>query len=328
MKIFRHYNNIPDDHKGAVVVLGNFDGFHKGHQEVVGTAGRIADEMKASLSVICFEPHPRIFFNPTQKEFRLTSFRTKSHLLEDFGVDQFFALAFDMHLCKMDPQDFVLDVLLKEIGALHIVVGYDYVFGAARRGGIDVLGWLSKMEQFGLTVVDKVMEGDHIYSSTNIRETIMQGDVRKTAERLGHWWHVEGHVKKGDQRGRTIGFPTANISIEGYIKPKLGVYAVRVEVMSGPHAGQYLGVANIGKRPTFDKTEVLLEVHLFDFDADIYEQSVKTEFVDFIRAERKFDGLETLKAQISLDSEKAKEILQAPENGANVIPKPSLKTHL
>ncbi len=328
MKIFRHYSNIPDQNRGSVAVLGNFDGFHKGHQVVIGTAGRIANEMKASLSVVCFEPHPRLFFDPLQPEFRLTSFRTKAHLLEGFGVDQFFALAFDAHLSQMEPQDFILDILLKKIGAIHIVVGYDYAFGAKRRGDVKLLGWLSKMEQFGLTIVDKVMEDDHIYSSTNIRDTIWKGDVRRTASQLGHWWHVEGHVKKGNQRGRTIGFPTANLSIEGYIKPKLGVYAVRVEILSGAHKGSYEGVANIGKRPTFEGTEILLEVHIFNFDGDIYEQSVQTEFVDFIRAERKFDGLESLKAQILLDSETAKEILKDPNNRSDVLPRPSYKTHL
>ena len=328
MKIFRQYSNIPDQNRGSVAVLGNFDGFHKGHQVVIGMAGRIANEMKASLSVVCFEPHPRLFFNPLQPEFRLTSFWTKAHLLEGFGVDQFFALAFDAHLSQMEPQDFVLDVLLKEIGAIHIVVGYDYVFGAKRRGDVKLLGWLSEMEQFGLTIVDKVMEDDHIYSSTNIRDTIWKGDVRRAASRLGHWWHVEGHVKKGNQRGRTIGFPTANLSIEGYIKPKFGVYAVRVEILSGVYRGSYEGVANIGNRPTFEGTEILLEVHIFNFDGDIYEQSVQTEFVDFIRAERKFDGLKSLKAQILLDSETAKEILKDPKNRSDVIPKPSYKTHL
>lgn len=324
MKIFRHYENIPDSCKGSVVVLGNFDGFHKGHQKVIAAAGRIARDMKTTLSVISMEPHPRFFFNPAQEEFRLTSFRTKAHLLEEFGVDHFFVLAFDAALSKMEPQDFVQNILLDNIGALHVVVGYDYRFGSARRGGADVLGWLSEMEQFGLTIVDKVMEGDHIYSSTSIRESLQAGEVRKVADRLGHWWHVEGHVQRGDQRGRTIGFPTANLSMDGYIKPKLGVYAVRVT--SGE--GTWQGVANVGVRPTFDKSDVALEVHIFDFKKEIYDQPLRVEFVDFIRSERKFDGLEALKEQIAKDSKRAREILAIAENQHGYIPFPRLGDHL
>lgn len=309
-------------------MLGNFDGFHKGHQKVIGTAGQIAAEMNTSLSVLSMEPHPRMFFNPSQKEFRLNSFRTKSHLLESFGVDQFIVLPFDKNLAMMEAEDFVVETLIKKIGALHIVVGYDYCFGAGRRGGVNVLGWLSKLEQFGLTVVNKVMEDDHIYSSSNIRDTLKQGDVRKVADRLGHWWHVEGHVRRGDQRGRTINFPTVNLPLEGYIEPKYGVYAVRIIIEDGQHQGVLDAVANVGRRPTFDKEDVLLEAHIFDFEDDIYEQLIKVEFVDFIREEMKFDGLESLRRQIEKDSEKARKILKKDKNQQSYIPAPSLAEYL
>lgn len=328
MKIFRHYEDIPGSARGSVIALGNFDGFHKGHQIVIAEAGRLARDMQTSLSVLTVEPHPRSFFNPAQEDFRLTSFRTKAHLMESFGVDQLFTLPFDKELSRMPAQEFVLDVLLDKIGALHVVTGYDYRFGAGRGGGTDVLGWLSDMEQFGLTIVDKVMEGDHIYSSTNIRESLRHGRVREVAHRLGHWWCVEGHVKKGDQRGRTIGFPTANISTEGYLKPLFGVYAVRLVVEEGPAKGIWPGVANVGRRPTFDKKDVLLEAHLFDFNQDIYEYPVKVEFVEFIREERKFDGLEALKAQIEQDGRAARALLQRPENQRDYIPAPRLEDHL
>ena len=328
MKIFRHVHSFPSDCRGSVIVLGNFDGFHKGHQKVIGAAGKIASELRTTLTVLSMEPHPRMYFNPSQKEFRLNSFRTKSHLLENFGVDHFIVLPFDKNLATMEAEDFVLDLLLEQIGALHIVVGYDYCFGAGRRGGVNVLGWLSSQDQFGLTVVEKVMEDDHIYSSSNIRDALEAGDVRKVADRLGHWWHVEGHVRKGDQRGRTINFPTANLFLDGYIEPKYGVYAVRIIIEAGEHIGVWDAVANVGRRPTFDKKDVLLESHIFDFDHDIYEHLIKVEFVDFIRPEMKFDGLESLKAQIEKDCVTARELLALPQNQQSFISSPRLEEHL
>lgn len=328
MKIIRHVDSIPDECKGTVIVLGNFDGFHKGHQKVIGKAGKIAHEMGTTLTVLSMEPHPRMFFNPSQKEFRLNSFRTKTHLLESFGVDQFIVLPFDKELATMEAEDFVLDLLIGQLGALHIVVGYDYCFGAGRRGGVNVLSWMANQEQFGLTVVKKVMEDDHIYSSSNIRDTLEQGDVRKVADRLGHWWHVEGHVRRGDQRGRTINFPTANLLLDGYLEPKYGVYAVRVIIEDGEHKGIWNAIANVGRRPTFDKKDVLLESYIFDFNHDIYEQLIKVEFVDFIREEMKFDGLESLKNQIEKDCEVAREMLTKVKNQQSFIPVPTLADHL
>ena len=328
MKIIRHVDQFADECRGSVIVLGNFDGFHKGHQKVIGTAGKIAAEMNTTLSVLSMEPHPRLFFNPAQKEFRLNSFRTKAHLLESFGVDHFIVLPFDKNLATMAAQDFVMDVLLEKIGALHIVVGYDYCFGAGRRGGVNVLGWMSEMEQFGLTVVTKVMEDDHTYSSSNIRSTLKDGDVRKVADRLGHWWHVEGHVKRGDQRGRTIDFPTANLTLDGYIEPKYGVYAVRVIIEDGEHHGTWDAIANVGRRPTFNKEDVLLESHIFDFKGDIYERPVKVEFVDFIRDEMKFNGLDELRKQIEKDCIVAKNLLKKSENQQSYIPAPKLADYI
>ena len=328
MKIFRHFDNLPDDVKGSVIVLGNFDGFHKGHQTVMGRAGKLARHMGVNLSVLVLEPHPRSYFNPGREDFRLTSFRTKAHLLEKFGVDTLFVLPFDKKLSKMLAQDFVTDILLDKLGVLHVFVGYDYRFGAGRGGSAGMLAQMGSMEQFGVTIVEKIMDGDHVYSSSNIRDSLRAGGVRLCADHLGHWWHVEGHVLRGDQRGRTINFPTANLSMEGYIKPRLGVYAVRVMVDSGPAKGIWNGVANVGKRPTFNKDDLVLEAHIFDFDFDIYEQSIRVEFVDFIRPEQKFDGLESLKAQIEKDSQVAHKILSDPANQQSSIPGPNLEDYL
>ncbi len=328
MKIFRHHEGLADDLRGSVVVLGNFDGLHKGHQTVIGRAGKLAHDMNVPLSVLVVEPHPRSFFNPGKDDFRLTSFRTKTHLLEKFGVDMLFVLPFDNKLAHLSAQDFVTDILLKNLGALHVFAGYDYRFGAGRGGSAQVLQQMGHMEQFGVTIVEKIMEGDHIYSSTNIRESLRAGDVRRGADRLGHWWHVEGHVLRGDQRGRTINFPTANLSMEGYIKPRLGVYAVRAMIPAGPAEGIWDGIANVGRRPTFDKDDLLLEVHIFNFDHDIYELPIRVEFVDYIRAERKFDGLGSLKAQIEKDCLVAREILSQPDNQQPAIPMPHRRDYL
>ena len=328
MKIIKNLDALPFECRGSVVVLGNFDGFHKGHQKVIGEAGKIASDMGTTLSVLSMEPHPRMFFNPNQKEFRLNSFVTKSHLLEDFGVDQFIVLSFDTDLATMEAQDFVLEILIKQLGTLHVVVGYDYCFGAGRRGGVNVLGWLSKEEQFGLTVIEKVMDDDHIFSSSNTRAMLQKGDVRRVADQLGHWWHIEGNVIKGDQRGRTIDFPTANLKLDDYLEPRYGVYAVRVIIADGENKGIWDGVANVGRRPTFDKEDVLLETFIFDFDNDIYDAQIKVEFVDFIRPELKFEGLDALKEQIKNDCITAREKLAEEKNQRSFISPPKLVDYL
>ncbi len=329
MKIFRHHEGLGCDVKGGVIVLGNFDGFHKGHQTVIGRAWKVARERNMSLSVLVVEPHPRSFFNPSQENFRLTSFRTKAHLLEDFGVDRLFVLPFDKYLAQMPAQDFVTEILLKDLGIKHIFAGYDYHFGAGRGGNAQTLQDMSREQEFDVTIVEKIMEGDHIYSSTNIRDSLRAGDVRAAADQLGHWWHVEGHVLRGDQRGRTLNFPTANLSMTDYIKPKRGVYAVRViidKADSGPDSekarGVWHGVANMGSRPTFGKDDLMLEAYIFDFDFDIYGLPIRVEFVDYIRPEQKFDGLDSLREQIEKDCVDAKKILADPQNQRAVIPIP------
>lgn len=313
MRFFRHYSDLPTAARGGVVALGNFDGFHKGHQSVVGAAGEVADLLGAPLNVLTTEPHPRRYFNPEGASFRLSSLRTKAHCMDVFGVDNFFVLPFDAELAGTPAQDFVLDVLVDGLGVTHAVAGYDYRFGKGRGGGGDVLRWMGLMEDFGVTIVDPVTyEGEgEAYSSSRIRNALRQGRVRDATSLLGHWWTIEGHVMGGDRRGRTIGFPTANLSMGDYLEPAFGVYAVRVEIEEGERP-VYGGVANIGRRPTFDKDDVTLEVFLFDFDADLYGKILVVEIVDFIRPEQKFDGLDALKAQIAADYDTARALLEDP----------------
>jgi len=331
MRLLRHVNELKESERGCVVALGNFDGFHRGHQVVIGEAGRLARSMGLNLAVMVTEPHPVSFFAPNAPAFRLTPFRERAQLLEDFGVDQLLVLPFDKDLASMSAQDFVLNILVEGLDTKHVFVGYDYRFGKGRGGGTDVLGYMGDMEGFGLTVVDAVTVGlegyaGEVYSSTVVRKALQNGEARKAAALLGHWFSINGRVTEGDQRGRTIGFPTANIELGESLQPKLGVYAVRVHIEGAKDA--VLGVANIGNRPTFDKRDVLLEAHLFDFSEDIYEKHLRVELVAFLRPEMKFDGLESLKAQIQKDSRVARIVLAEPENASDRLEAPSLEKYL
>lgn len=326
MDIYDSLDPVPARSRGCVLALGSFDGFHRGHQNVVGRAAQIADAMHAPLAVMVTEPHPRMVFQPNTPPFLLTPLATKAKLLADFGVDHLCALPFSRGLASMCAADFVLDILIKQIGAIHLVFGYDYRFGQKRGGGADVLSWMGHYEGFGTTQLEPIgvgVEGSagETYSSTLVRDAIREGMVRRAASLLGHWWSVEAQVHMGDQRGRTIGFPTANMDIEDYIKPRFGVYAVRVHLPKTRES--FVGVANVGKRPTFDKEDVKLEVHIFDFDRDIYGETLQVDFVSFIRGEHKFDGIDALKAQIAKDCDTATLALDNPDNAADRFPKPS-----
>jgi len=307
-RILRSLDGLDPALKGAVVALGNFDGVHKGHQAVIAAARARADALGVALGVLSFEPHPRAYFNPTLPEFRLTPLAAKARALGRIGVDFIAALSFDAAMAGMQAESFVMDILVRDLGIAHVVIGFDFCFGQGRTGNGHLLGQMGTIEGFGLTVVEAVSHDGEVYSSTLIRRLLVEGKPRQAARLMGHWWHIEGPVLPGDQRGRTIGFPTANIALEGYLHPALGVYAVRVELDGVIHGG----VANFGKRPTFDKKDALLEVHLFDFAGDLYGRVPVVTFVEFLRAERKFNGLDELKAQIAADSGRAREILADP----------------
>ncbi|MFM9864435.1 MAG: bifunctional riboflavin kinase/FAD synthetase [Micropepsaceae bacterium] len=302
MQIFRHYENLPAAARGATVAIGNFDGVHLGHQALL----KHAKTLGPKLGVLMFEPHPQEFFKPDGPRFRLTPFRAKVRLLERFGVDVLYALHFDAAFAALSADDFVTKVLAQGLGAKHIVVGQDFQFGKGRAGNIELLKQRGQEAGFTVSTFDLIGAGPEAkISSTRIREALREGKPEVAASLLGHAWTVEGRVEQGDKRGRTIGFPTANVSLEGYLEPALGVYAVRVEI-----AGKlYNGVANFGRRPTFDKKDVLLEVHIFDFQDDIYGQQIIVAFIAYLRPEMKFPSLDALKAQITKDSEQARAIL-------------------
>jgi riboflavin kinase/FMN adenylyltransferase len=313
MKIFRHYADVPDAYRGAVVALGNFDGVHLGHQALIGHARKLAEERGAPLGVIAFEPHPQEFFRPQAESFRLTPFRAKARLIAELGADVMFALTFDAEMAQKSAQDFVIDVLVGGLGVGCVVVGGDFQFGKGRAGNITVLSYMGEMEGFGVEVFDAVtVAGGEKISSTRIRDALKQGRPEEAATLLGHWWAVEARVEHGDKRGRTIGVPTANMKLDHCLKPVFGVYAARATVFEDDQpVSTHDGVANFGIRPMFETPTPLLETWLFDFDGDLYGKHLSVELIAYLRPEAKFDGLDALKAQIAKDAADAKAALAA-----------------
>jgi riboflavin kinase/FMN adenylyltransferase len=290
-----------------VVALGNFDGVHLGHRALLLETKRLADELKRPFAALVFEPYPLEFFHPTDEPFRLTTFRSKAHLLSELGVELLFVLTFDAHMASMSAQDFVLEVLVRELAVTHVVVGKDFRFGKGRAGDIAVLGYMGEMEGFGATVFASVFaESGAKISSSDIRVALKAGKPDEAARLLGHWWRVEGHVAQGEKRGHTLGFPTANLKLEHVLHPAFGIYAVRTHLSDGR---VFHGAANFGVRPMFAVASPLLEVHLFGFSGDLYGALLAVEFIAYLRPERKFETVDALKAQIAQDCEEAKRIL-------------------
>ena len=312
MRLFRHHTEIPVEARGAVVALGNFDGLHLGHQKVIGEALRLAGELDAPCGVLTFEPHPRAYFQPDKPPFRLTPFRIKLRQLDAIGVDYLYLLSFDRAMADRSPESFIVEVLGQGLEPIHLVVGYDFVFGKGRSGNAAMLGDLGRAAGFGVTSVPAAADGEGVvYSSTKVRERLAAGDPLGAAQVLGRPWEIEGRVESGDRRGRLLGFPTANVAMSGYLQPALGVYAVKAGIDEGRGTRWLDGVANLGRRPTVGGTRVQLETHLFDFAGDLYGRHLRVALIDFIRPERKFDGLEALKTQIAADSAEARARLAA-----------------
>jgi riboflavin kinase/FMN adenylyltransferase len=304
---FDRWQATPDQWKGGAVALGNFDGVHRGHQALLERTAEHAKILNAPVVALTFEPHPRGFFVPDTGPFRLTLPPAKLRLLEQHGVQAVLAQHFDQAFAALSPDAFIDDVLLKGLGARHVVCGYDFTFGARRGGNVERLREHGKAKGFGVTILDPVTHEGEIYSSTRIREALRAGWVSEAAELLGHHWEIEGEVELGDQRGRTIGYPTANVALGEHLRPRFGVYAVRA-LVDGTWRD---AVANLGRRPTFGKLKENFEVHLFDFAGDLYGKVLRAALIDFIRPEMKFAGLDQLKAQIAADGEAARKLLAA-----------------
>lgn len=311
MRVLRHFENLPIELRGAAVAVGNFDGVHLGHREVITEAGRIARSSGIPWAVLTLEPHPRSLFEPDAPPFRLTPPPVKVRLIEGIGPEMLVVVPFDAAFSRTPPRAFVERVLVHGLGARHVVCGHDFAFGHGRKGTPELLLWLGDEFDFGFTCVQEVRDEDgEPYSSTRIRDHLRHGRPADAARLLGRPYEISGEVIRGDQRGRMLGFPTANLRLGDYLRPANGVYAVRARWREGGKELGCTGVANVGVRPTFGGgVEPLLEAHLFDFAGELYGQTLAVEMIDHLRPEKKFDGPEQLRAQILEDCARARRLL-------------------
>ncbi|SHG73634.1 bifunctional riboflavin kinase/FAD synthetase [Marivita hallyeonensis] len=307
MKIVRDYQYVSPEDKGATVAIGNFDGVHRGHQAVIDIARKAAPH--APLGVLTFEPHPREYFAADAPPFRLMNAEARATRLSKLGVTHLYELNFNAALAGLSPEDFARKVISDGLGLTHVVVGADFCFGKGRTGTADDLVAFGDAMGFGVTIAEIISGTAGAVSSTAIRAALSDGKPRIAAEMLGHWHRIEGPVIGGEQRGRELGYPTANMSIDGLHPPKFGVYAVIVDVLDGPHKGTYHGAASMGVRPMFGENRANLETFIFDFTGDLYGATLSVALVDFLRPEEKFDSLEALIHQMDADCAEARTLL-------------------
>nr|WP_137676947.1 bifunctional riboflavin kinase/FAD synthetase [Parerythrobacter lutipelagi] len=307
MRWLDHREAMPESLRGAVVALGNFDGFHKGHQAVAGEAIRWAREAGRPSIVATFDPHPVRYFKPDVPPFRLTTLEQRQDLYLAAGATAMLVFHFDGELAGTTAEDFITDILIRRLGAHGVVTGGDFTFGQGAKGNVAMLQTLGGEHGLASRVVEPVGDSDEIISSSRIREALRQGDPEEAARLLTRPFAIRGIVEHGDKRGRTIGYPTANLSIEGYLRPRYGIYAVTGRIMA---TGQVLkGAANIGIRPQFEPPKELLEPYFFDFSGDLYGQEIEVAFHHFLRPEAKFESLDALTEQMDKDCAKARSLL-------------------
>lgn len=304
MKLVRGLHNLRARHRGCAATIGSFDGVHLGHQAVIGQLQRAAAQRNLPATLITFEPQPREYFHPGSSPPRLTRLREKLLALSDCGVEQVLCLRFDEHLAGLTADEFVQLILVDGLGIKYLVVGDDFRFGKGRAGNFSMLQQAGEQHGFEVAVTETFNIDAGRVSSTRVRDVLSAGDFDQAAVLLGRPFTLSGRVAHGDKRGRTIGFPTANIKLFRPAAPLSGVYAVE---MCWPGVQLHRGVANIGNRPTVDGTRLQLEVHLFDFDSDIYGQHVQVEFRKKLREERRFDSFDALREQILLDAGQARD---------------------
>ncbi len=300
---------IPASLRGGVIALGNFDGFHRGHQAVAGAAIDQARAENRPVLIATFDPHPVRFFAPAAAPFRLTTLDQRQELFAAAGADAMLVFHFDADLAATTAADFVRDLLARRLGAAAVVTGEDFTFGKGRTGNVGVLGQLA--EQSGMTAraIGPVSEDGEVVSSSRIREALKAGDCALATHLLSRPFAIRGVVQHGDKLGRTIGYPTANLPLGSYLRPRYGVYAVTGTL---PGGRVVRGAANLGVRPQFEPPKELLEPHFFDFAEDLYDQEIEVAFHHFLRGEAKFASLEELTAQIEADCGEARKLLSAP----------------
>ena len=295
MKIIRHIQNVPKEIHNGVYAIGNFDGIHRGHQYLINQTKEIAKANNYPSGVITFEPHTLQFFNPTLPAFRLTTFRSKVNLILDYNIDTLVALPFDNAIAQLSPDEFIENLLVKNLRIKHLVVGDNFFFGRKKSGNAAYLKEAGKALNFGVTIADVININDTPCSSNRIREALKDGNPRKAACLLGHWWTINGRVIHGEKLGRTIGFPTANLDLHEYLRPRPGIYAVNVAIDEDPSGTVFTGAAYFGNRPTVNGKGLLLEVYLFNFNDDLYDKHLRIYFLEYIRDDMQFSSLEDLK---------------------------------
>ncbi|MHC1725097.1 MAG: bifunctional riboflavin kinase/FAD synthetase [Syntrophobacteraceae bacterium] len=305
MQVFHGIESVERRFKNPAITIGNFDGVHKGHQALFQKVKQWADKLKGESVVMTFNPHPIEVLFPDRPLSFITSHQKKLHLIERCGIDATIIVPFNHDFSKMSAREFVEIVLVEKIGIKAIVVGHDYRFGHSREGDIDFLKQLGEQHGFEVDTVSGIRLNDTVVSSTAIRQMITKGDVKHANKLLGHLFEVSGTVITGKKRGAGLGFPTANIRMPALASPRTGVYVVEADV----EGKTYGGAANLGYNPTFGDTEISLEVHLFNFNQDIYDKEIVVRFIDRLRDEKRFSGPSELIEQIDRDVKRAKEIL-------------------
>jgi len=308
LRVIKGWKDLPQGDRAAAVAMGNFDGVHRGHQRVIALAAKAAGQIKAPLGVITFDPHPRVYFRPNEPAFHLMKPDQQARALEALGVDVLYVLPLEAELAEMTDREFATRVLHEGLGARHVAVGFDNSFGKDRTGSPETMGAYGRELGFGVSVAEAVEDGSgEKFSSTGVREALRAGRPEIASQILGRPFAIEGAVQRGRQLGRKLGFPTANIALGDYVIPKFGVYATRTRLADGRYIP---GVANIGVNPTIEGVRIpLLEVWLFDFDEDIYDQVIETDLIAFLRPELKFDGLEAMTVQVLRDAKMARGLL-------------------
>ena len=311
MRTIRDFRNMPDEFRGSAAAIGNFDGVHLGHLQVINRAKDSATARGAKPAVVTFEPHPRQHFAPNAPPFRLMNAEAKARRMETIGVELMFELPFDKSLAGLSASEFSRDILSDGLGIRCAVVGEDFRFGKGRLGDAGQLTEHGAEFGFDTCIVPIAGGTDCRWSSTSVRSALSDGRTGDAAGILGHWHRIEGQVLPGERRGRELGFPTANISLENLHPPRFGVYAVFVDVLTGTHRGRYEGSASIGVRPTFGGESANLEVFILDFAGDIYGESISVALVEFQRPEEVFPSADELIRQMALDCDRSREVLEA-----------------
>jgi riboflavin kinase / FMN adenylyltransferase len=307
MRWLDHRDSMPEPLRGAVIALGNFDGFHRGHQAVAGDAIRWAQAEGRPSIIATFDPHPVRHFRPDVPPFRLTTLEQRQELYLEAGATAMLVFHFDAELAGTSAEDFIRAILIDRFGAHGVVTGGDFTFGKGAKGNVELLRAMGGELGLQSLVVDAVSEGEEVVSSSRIRQSLRDGDPQEAARLLTRPFAIRGIVEHGDKRGRTIGYPTANLAIDSYLRPKYGIYAVTGRILA---TGEVLqGAANIGIRPQFEPPKELLEPFFFDFSGDLYGQEIEVAFHHFLRGEAKFDSLEALIEQMDRDCAEARRLL-------------------